>query len=470
MNSKKVCLFETHHFHVIVKDGDRNFAGILDLSSKSVTLKVIGEQDEDRSCTLRQPNLDSLICTYLNAKFLLLGLQRTIDIGTVLERHPKAISYFEHHFDVENVIYFPKRMSSHPTFLSIEFKFGILASWLGNTHKQEEIIDEYSSGERILEKPELFDEFTEQIGDEGCLGVHYSPTIHYSSPSFSAGIHFPPSVYFDFRLKKKVNETILFFKELRTLFEFITGGELDIEEVVLHHNNGSFVQKANLFYPNSKYQNRSRRSSILFPLSRNLRFNSFNLPEFPIELFDSYFRLPEKSRAYFHKYVKYRRIKNVEERFLGYFRILESLCYKTGSYVNADILRKLVERSKPFLFKYFGDRKNVQAFLERLQTFNNSKYNTEKCIGDFLKTIPAELTDIWTYKKSDLANICKLRNDISHANDYRITDAEIEKMCKFCEVLLVIGLFIKLGVSMDSITAVIGRIDDYHLVQGYEKT
>lgn len=463
INPEKICLLEAHHFHVTVKDGKQRFAGKLTLSSERVTLMVTGEEYEERRCTLAGVDIDSLICTNLNAKFLLLGLQCKSDMGSVIEHIPKSISYFEVHFEVENVVYFPKGMPSYPTFLGIELKFGALSNWLGNTHNQEKIIQEYASGARITEKPELFEEFTIQIEKEGDLGVHYSPTRYYSSPTFSAGIDFPPSLYCAFQEQKEPAQTIQFFSELRILFEFLVGGELDIEEVVFHYRSGPFIQKASLFYPNAKHHTSSHHSVVLYPLSRNLRFDTRKLPEFPITSFNSYFRLPEKERAYFHKYIKYRRVNSSEERFLGYFRILESLCRKTGNYIDSELLCKLTERSEPFLLKYFGDRKAVKAFLTRLPAFNNSKYNAEKCIGDFLKTVPPALSSMWVYQKSDLAKICQLRNDISHANDYQIPDDEIEKMCKFCEVLLVIALFLKLDVNMDSAVAVIGRMDGYHL-------
>lgn len=464
INPEKICLLEAYHFDVTVKDGKQRFAGKLSLSSEKVTLVVIGEEYEDRRCALGWSDIDSLICTNLNSKFLLLGLQCTSGMGSVIEHFPKSISYFEVHFEVGNVVYFPKGMLSHPTFFGIELKFRALPIWLGKTLNQEKIIQEYASGTRITDKPELFEEFTIQVGEEGCLGVHYSLTRYYSSPTFSAGIDFPPSLCCAFQEQKETAQTIQFFKELRTLFEFLIGGELDIEEVVLHYRNGPFSQNASLFYPNAKRQTRSHHSIVLYPLSRNLRFDTRELPEFPITSFDSYFQLPGTERTYFHKYIKYRQVNSSEERFLGYFRILESLCHKTGSYVDNELLCKLTERSEPFLFKYFGNRKTVKAFLARLPAFNNSKYNAEKCIGDFLKTLPPALSSMWVYQKSDLAKICQLRNDISHANDYQIQDDEIEKMCKFCEVLLVIALFLKLGVNMDSAAAVIGRTDGYHLV------
>jgi hypothetical protein len=45
----------------------------------------------------------------------------------------------------------------------------------------------------------------------------------------------------------------------------------------------------------------------------------------PQEIFSNYFSLDLSELSHYGKYVKYRRMENVEERFLGYFRILEKL-------------------------------------------------------------------------------------------------------------------------------------------------
>jgi hypothetical protein len=86
-----------------------------------------------------------------------------------------------------------------------------------------------------------------------------------------------------------------------------------------------------------------------------------------------------------------------------------------------------------------------------------------------LKAIPPHLSSKWTYQKKDIDRVCKLRNDISHANDYDVGEAEIEKMAKFCEVLLVVSLMLKLHVEMDAAIAVIDRLDGYSMLKSINK-
>ncbi len=138
-------------------------------------------------------------------------------------------------------------------------------------------------------------------------------------------------------------------------------------------------------------------------------------------------------------------MENPEERFLGYFRILESLCFNKKSYLDEVLLEKLSNRIKPYLIKVFGDKKSVTSFLKGLPRYNNSKYNTQKCILDFYLKIPVLLSGTWKLEKSNIGEICKLRNDITHANDYSISDSRLEENVKFIEVLLVFSLFEKLA-------------------------
>ncbi|MGK9541634.1 hypothetical protein O6449_24195, partial [Salmonella enterica subsp. enterica] len=81
-------------------------------------------------------------------------------------------------------------------------------------------------------------------------------------------------------------------------------------------------------------------------------------------------------------------MSNVEERFLGYFRLLETLTFKSSTYLDSAKLDALCKRFEPFFLRYFCDKKSVQGFFKRLPSFNASKYNTEKCMVDFYKSLP----------------------------------------------------------------------------------
>ncbi len=115
---------------------------------------------------------------------------------------------------------------------------------------------------------------------------------------------------------------------------------------------------------------------------------------------------------------------------------MESLCFKKKNYVNEEILEEVLKKAKHYLIKKFDDKKNVTSFVKQIIKVNHSKYNTEKCLQDFYKEISIDCSENWRFKKNDFNKICKLRNDITHANDYKIIEREFMEYTMFIEVLL----------------------------------
>jgi hypothetical protein len=202
-------------------------------------------------------------------------------------------------------------------------------------------------------------------------------------------------------------------------------------------------------------------SEILFPLGDHLVNYQPNYPAFPINSFKEFYALEKKEVGYWEKYIKYRRMTNIEEIFLGYFRLLESLCYQKKAYLNGDLLKEISKKAEPYLIKKFKDKKNVKSFLNGLSRYNNSKYNTEKNIRYFLIKAPKELSSTWKFTKKDIGAICKLCNDITHANDYYVEKGEVENKAKFIEVLLLLRLFLMVGIPMEISSKIINRVDGY---------
>ncbi|MGI2025060.1 HEPN domain-containing protein [Shewanella glacialipiscicola] len=124
-----------------------------------------------------------------------------------------------------------------------------------------------------------------------------------------------------------------------------------------------------------------------------------------------------------------------------------------------------MRRSEKYMVKKFNDKRNVKNFLKAIPRLNRSKYNTEKCIADFYDEIPFEIRNDWRYSKPDLNALCKLRNDITHANDYRISEDDMMSRIKFVEVLLVLALGRSLEISFADLENVIHRYSGYHLLK-----
>jgi len=160
---------------------------------------------------------------------------------------------------------------------------------------------------------------------------------------------------------------------------------------------------------------------------------------------------------------------NTEDRFLGYFRVIESLTRKQKEYLDPEKLNDLLIRSKPFLHKKFKDKKNVNSFIKGITRYNKSKYNTAKCIQDFYNEIPSATTKYWKYQKHDIQKICQLRNDITHANDYQITNQELYLITCFIELLLIFALALQLGIKPENCAEFV-QLTEYHRVLSQNNT
>ncbi len=466
MHIDELFLDNSYTFHVNVEYESSHYAAVLSLTPRRIELKIMGEISEDRG--LRPPwgNLETLRCRDLNTSFLLVGLKAISGWTSTVERQPKHIGFFENVYEVQHVIYFAKGAGSKLAFYGVDIRSMTISNWVGYTSTQDKIMEVEHNRAALLEQPDLLKEFLVSIPNIGSIGVGYNLSFSYSLTEYKAGIAFPPSLTFGFASECGPAKAIELMEELYILFAFITGGELTIEKITFLYrtSGGRWASTPTVYYPRDKYPKREGRS-VLFPLSLNLRSDQSELPEFPLAAFAKYFALDIRERRYFEKYVRYRRLNNIEERFLGYFRVLESLCFKERFYFDQQALQKLSDKAKPYLVKYFGDAKTVGSFLKRLPKFNASRYNTEKCIRDVFEAIPGDITKRWGLQKKDIGSICKLRNDISHANDYEVDDFLIQEMTGFIEILLIISLFDKLGVDLRKSESILHRYNEYSLVE-----
>jgi hypothetical protein len=362
------------------------------------------------------------------------------------------------------VIFSPSHLYEGDLVKSISIHSNKISEWVGNTNKQEDIIKAYSNRERIFDNPDKFNEFSTPLEGIGILGVGYNLSRYSSSPDFSVGIEFPPSLIIEFINPQLTNEVMNSFLKLYALLAFFIGNDFLIEQINTPFSSLAYDNEGTLYYPSKSINPKYNQSYSLFPLGKDVRFDSLGLPSLPITSFNNYYSLSEVLCGYFLKYLKYKRMENPEERFLGYFRILESLCSNKKNYLDEKLLEEVCQKAKSYLIRKFDDKMNVTKFLNGISRYNNSKYNTEKCIQDFYLRIPNSISAKWKVEKRDIGDICKFRNDITHANDYNIRTSQIEEKVKFIEVLLVYSLFEKLGVELPMAAKILYRISGYHLI------
>lgn len=474
INPDELLLNENYTFTVTIRTSGGSFAGELELSPKRITLTISGEEHKSseehksRKCDIPIQDMRVLSCTYLNATFMLVNLQFVSRSGMNVEFHPEIINFFTMKFEAEYVIYSPNIPISDHMFTGIQIYSSTIHEWLGNTTTQEDIINRYYKGTLFSDDSPLV-EFITEVHNQYRIGVCYEASSHHMSPNFSAGINFPPVLFSDFASLKSADEIVEAYNDVYSLFAFLTGDELTIDKVLIPINNPFPRANASLYYQSAKTPDRSRYACILFPLGKNLRYDLQALPELPLSLFEVYFALDDTQKEYIAKYIRYRRMANPEDRFLGYFRILERLCYIRGYYLDEQLLNSAIDKHRGYLIKKFGNSKGIKSFLKNLSYWNSSKYNTEKCILEFIKSLPKEQVQGWRFKTNDVTAVCKLRNDITHANKYTITDTNLERYTKFIEVLLNYALMRQLNVNYKQCMHIVPRLIGYHLIGSNEK-
>ena len=446
-------------FEVTVEYEGETYAGKLSLTKDAVHLFVSAEIAEGKQDFLPWDHIAQIDCHAFNATITLVDLRFMSGSSRSIGYSPRK-GFCERKYEVGFVIYSQTQFDYHRSFCGISIHSDTISKWIGNTEKQEDIIKLYESGD-LFRHHNHFLEFSWSIPSIGLIEVAYNTTMFHSSPEFRAGITFPPSLCLYFARDLSVEKSLGMAADLITFFKFITGGNVELNKIELLSRGETFTKSATLFFPRADSYRREDEY-IFFPLGKDLRFDQLGLPELPSDILANFFLQNARQSNFFKKYLKYKDMKSNEEKFLGLFRLLEALAYKEGKYLDEDTLVELANRSKPYLVKKFGDQKSVIDFLKRIPKWNLSKYNTEKCIIDLLRMVPNSVSDKWKYDAKDIAAICKLRNDITHANEYEASTTTVSGYTKFIEALVVYSLLIKIGIDSNSSSAILSRLSGYY--------
>lgn len=450
-NEDEIKLYLSYDFSVKVKVDEKIFSGKLTLTPEEILLVISGDEIGDRRFPDSFYKFEYLQCSSHRKNFYLIGLIFINFSHQNLQNYPSKINHFEVKYRVEKLIIFPKNFDPNSSY-SVKIYSSILNQWVGPTETQRAIL----SNKNIYDAKTSLNEF--QINNNNWeLSLAYELSEHYSLEAFSSGFSFPPFLYFS--AQGDITSFLKYYEELISFMIFITNHQFTIDRIKIYDENLRLISPGYLYYPTSKITRNNK--VVLFPLNINPLYGRKYLPKLPLEIFNTYFSLEEVYKELFNKYISYKNMENIEERFLGFFRILEKLSFKKKQYVNPDKLKKLIKRSKPFLHNYFDNTRDVNSFLGNFDRFNSSKYNTQKCQIDLLDSISKKLTTSWKIKRDNIIDLCTLRNDITHANFYSKDKDRIVNMTSFVEVLLIFSLLKKLGVKTDDIEQILPRLDNY---------
>jgi hypothetical protein len=461
-------LRKNYDFRVSVSGQNGFFSAELKLSPENITIRISGDQQVDRDWGYVEWELESLDCSGHEWNFRLFDLHCISSGHYNLEQWPGMVQHFEAVYVASYAVI--SRCSIQEIDLrGIQLFSPSLEQWVGLTEKQEDIVRDQMIGNRVgLQSGfEGFNtrEFTSIVEGQGEVYLNYNIKATASPLEFAVGVKFPPSFCFYSTRQILPKDVMRLYQKTYSFLSLLQGREILMDRVVLSDDN-AHSRDAYLYYSKPSLASYEVASYSFFPLSHGLRFDSLGLPPFPLDALSNYFSESYMFAEKWEKYVKYRRMSNVEERFLGYFRLLESLTKKSKTFLDSDLLKLQVARVENIMVKIFGSSKDVKGFLRGIDRYNNSKYNTAKCILDFYNRLPDGVRKSWSLKQDAINSICKLRNDISHANDYFEKEDDLLAKCIFIESLLMVALLETVGIPVAVTAKLLHRLPgSHHLFQ-----
>lgn len=442
VDESKFDLKKDYNIPVYVMEQNQTYAGRLFLSPSKCTLHVMTERFISGEFGFSK----TIKCFTNTCSYILCNLGRPSKsiIFNLEGSNNEKVPFYEYKFDLGFVFAnkgyrcFPDKISS------IIFSAPIFNKWIGNTKIQNILISQiHKNIEKTYFQESI--EFDRNISENLNIRLAYTLEYHNNRETFNFRTTITPkfTIYFKNLLNiENINEEIFSFYNL---MNFLIGSDFSLNSI--YWWSEEFPLTSSSIYIPSHFQS-SENDHPLLPLNPRYLDENFN---FPLELFNNYYQLSEKDKSLFTKYSRYKNMKSNEEKFLGYFRLLEKLTSKEKSFVDNEELSQLLNKSKKYLQRKFNcNKKNIEGLINRIENSNKMKYNTSKCIGDFFDQIPEEITKKLLFDKSELTSITKLRNDITHANSYMHDDVKLYEYTKFINALLFLA-FIQIKLKIDSI-------------------
>lgn len=360
----------------------------------------------------------------------------------------------EYSYSAKYLLYCTNPEEDELKFDSLKISSPAIGKWVGYTSTSQRILEAYhTSSESLFD---IDHDLNIELQNNRSVSVSYNIEISDRHDIFQSSLSFPPSLIFNFD-NATAAQAVSEFNKSSTFISFFLGFSPDIKSIEFYGN----FYRCTMYYPgNIKHPKKKMDEWVLYPLGWDLvpLFNHSGLPAIPPEAFKNYFDGDDNLQDTISKFVTYREMHNIEDRFLGFFRLLERICLQKKSHINEQQLDKLLAHSKELLASFGLTSRKRKDFESSIRRANSSKYNTEKCISDFIEKLPTEVTEKLETKKSELTNICKLRNDITHANPYSIGRYEIYHYTNFIQSLLFCGLLKKLGVVITTCPALGNRL------------
>ncbi|NOJ26210.1 HEPN domain-containing protein [Vibrio coralliilyticus] len=443
----------------ILDQNNEYYSAILDINKSSITLDIYAESNEKRHLNLDYLNMTSIECRGFGKTYVLYGLQLRSHSteglsGSDSQRAALRVQFYASSLiAIEASPYFGEKVIEE-----LEIESEVLEQWIGTTSTQQKI-PSLSVDDSLAQNGKALKEFEVSIGDLGHLSLKYKRKIG-GIDKFIVGMSFPPRLTMQFKKAQSFEEALCVLNKLKHIMSFIVGRSFECK---VHLKLPRRIE--GFFFQIQSGSKSNGREVVLYPLLHNSIDPSFaaRLPPFDVLAFDRFFNLSTQTQCKWDKYLCYKNMENSEERYLGYFRLLESLIYKEEHFLDPSVFDEFIESHYKDLAQYFDVKtKRMKDFLRYIGVHvNPKKYNVERSLNKLYRGLPLELRENLKYKQSDIRRVVSLRNDITHARSHSIETSELDDLLAFLEALLILEMYKEIGIDYEVSMWVVTRMNQF---------
>jgi len=438
-DKKSLLLNDTYSLDVRVEYyEDIEVTGILNVSRSEITLDVHGHINSKISLPDRY-KIEMIRCTYNLSKSIYLYRLELIESKINYLQNDQTA--FTEKYRVQEILYKNGYLYNDTSFQTLEIFSSDIVKWVGETRKQQALIENYGNNGKARDKDIESNEMSIELKD--CyLIVGYSVTNY--GDVLSAGVYLTPKINILMKHESTFREIKNVYKELMHFFYLLMGYDMDVEHTKVggHSDDISYFYKQKLDRKNSE--------NIFIPLSKDVRFNQLGRKELYIEIFQKYSNLTQYQKLMFEYYRKYKMYHNSEEKLLGFFRILENIMFYD----------ELIDDSK----KEFLKSNNLETKKNKIRDCS-----TKIKFTLFYFELSDELKKILKFTSQELSDIVDLRNNIAHLNEYEYSETILSTYISYLEFLTTYGLLKLVEYSEEDFVSNIRFYGDKRDIVKYEE-
>lgn len=435
---------------VTINNGD--YFSELTIGDEGIKIRLLNFSTKNNNAAPEIISLDSIVFKRANYHYLLFGLA-LIDLAFIRIGSDGDVRDYE--FSAQGFLYSKTVVNQNDFFTSISIYGESIKKWSGSTRKLNKIM----SGGIANKLPCKDDcvEFETSITSVGTIGLRYSFKYGGLNGLHTVGMNVEPHVTITFEEGIGLDKLIDNYIDLYMILRFFIGNSLMISNVKIQSYSRYGRNDIQFYMAEKKEDERNNHAGGML-LSYATIYNDDSEDDFPDSVWENYFNPRNReNKELIKKFVTYSMVKNNEEKFLGYYRIIEAMTVKESFYVDEDKLSNLLKRAKPLLVKYLSCT-SLSDFFRAIKNTNKSRSNTESCIHHFIQNLPHSVLEKTTIKEIKISEICKSRNQIIHQPLFSETPEKIYKHMQTIELLIKLATLIRLGVSTKKIEESINHL------------